>query len=453
MNPVLVRYLFLPLHERLKRKPTLEFLKALERTQWLEPQDLQELQFTRLIRLLKFAYAHVPYYRRLLDEQGLPPSRIQSIQDFQKIPPLTKADIRASFGSLRARTRLSRVTPISTGGSTGSPVTVLVDMQRLGMGEAARLRAHRWFGIEPGAREIVLWGSPIELKRQDRLRSVRDWLVNSKLLSAFDMSEQSLSRYAAAIQRFLPQKMYGYASAFYLLARYLGDTQWRPTPGLRAVFTTAEPLFDFQRKAIQAVFGCPVAIEYGARDAGFVAHECPKGGLHTFAEGMLVEIPEQRSDGTGEIVVTNLDALAMPMIRYRTGDIGSLESSPCPCGRTLPRLKAVEGRQTDFIVTPRGRVLHALSIIYILREVSSIREFRVIQDALDHLILQVVAEPSFSDGQREKLVEQLRLRLGNDVKVDVTLLPAIPRAPSGKFRYVESKVAEQYLSSLLKSAG
>jgi phenylacetate-CoA ligase len=319
----------------------------------------------------------------------------------------------------------------------------------MGFGEAARLRAQRWFGVNVGAREIVLWGSPIKITRQDRVRQIRDWCLNSRLLSAFDMGEEALARHAAEIRDYAPAKMYGYASALYLLAEYFERESLPPPRSLRAVFTTAEPLFDFQRKTIETALGCAVGVEYGCRDGGLVALECPDGGLHIAAEGMYVEILDPDAEGRGEIVLTNLDSHAFPIIRYRTGDIGSLDPSPCPCGRGLPKLRAVEGRQTDFLVTPGGRVLHALSAIYILREVPAIREFRIVQEAIDQLVVHVVLRQPIGPAEEASLCAQFASVFSTDMRVDIMRTDALPRTPSGKFRYVESRVAQAVLDRLM----
>lgn len=449
MNEALVRHVLFPMHERLKRKPTFRWLTELERTQWLSRERLAEYQFGRLRQLVEFAYAHVPHYRAVLDEQGMPPHRLQSPEDVRKLPFLTRDLIQTSFDDLRANARLPHVHRRSSGGSTGSPVTVLVDMNRMGIAEAGRLRAQRWFGVEAGAREIVLWGSPIEITRQDRMRHIRDWCLNSRLRSAFDMGEKALEQHAAAIYRYQPAKMYGYASALYLLCRYFEHRKLPPPPGLRAVFATAEPLFDFQRKTIGAALGCAVAIEYGCRDGGLVALECPEGGLHILAEGMHVEILDADADGRGEIVLTNLDSHAFPIIRYRTGDIGSLDHSPCHCGRGLPKLRGVEGRRTDFLVTPGGRVLHALSAIYILREIPAIREFKIVQEAIDHLAIHLVLRRSIGPAEDTSLRAQFAAVLGSDMRIEIRQTESLPRTASGKFRYVESRVAEAVLERLM----
>jgi phenylacetate-CoA ligase len=451
MHPLLVRAVVYPLHERLKGKETFPWLRRLEASQWWTPSRLAAAQLERLRAHLAWAYDRVPYYRGLFDEHGIRPAAIQSFEDFRRVPFLTREILRARGDDLRARARLRGVQRLATGGSTGAPVSLLIDAERMGVGDGIRLRAQRWFGAEPGGREVVLWGSPIEITRQDRVRVLRDRLLNSTLLSAFNMSEAELARYGAVIARLRPQKMYGYASAFALLAGYLASRGWRAPGTLRAIFTTAEPLFDFQREAIAATFGCRVATEYGSRDAGLTANECPEGSLHVPAEGMLVEVDGAGADGLGEIIVTNLYSPAMPIIRYRTGDLGRLEPAPCPCGRGLPRLASVEGRRTDFLVAADGRLLHALSIIYILRDTPGLTQFRVVQEELERVTIQIAPRDALAEAGRRGLIARVQTLLGASVRVAVEPVGEIPAEASGKYRYVVSKIADRYVGDLLGS--
>lgn len=444
MNRWLAGKVLFPLHERIKGKPTFPWLHRLERTQWVEPHRLAELQWEGQRALLDFAYAHVPYYRRLLDEHELPPARIQTPEDFRRVPYLTRDLLRSRFADLAARASLGRITRRTSGGSTGEPAVILADMNRMGFGEAVRLRAHRWFGLEPGAREVLLWASPIELTRQDRVRAVRDWALNSHVLSAFEMNEAQMARHGQALSRLRPDKIVAYAHAMYILARYLGQAGWTPPRGLKAIFTTAEMLFDFQRERIRETFGVPVAREYGARDAGLMAYECPRGRLHIAAEGMLLEIDSPGPDGLGEIVATNLYSQAMPIVRYRTGDMGELDTQPCSCGRTLPCLKRLEGRRMDFLVTPDGRVLHPTAVVHVLREFAPIREFQIVQERVDRLTIRLVPAEGFTEATRRAILSAVERVLGG-VAVEVALTDAIARAASGKHRFVISTVADERL--------
>jgi phenylacetate-CoA ligase len=449
VNQRLVGHVLYPLHERLKRKPTFRCLRELERTQWLDPGALEEYRLGRLRALLQFAYDHVPYYRSVMDEHAFSPQRVQGFADLGGLPLLTRETLRDRFEDLRARAPLPGVHRRASGGSTGTPVTVLVDMGRMGMTEAGRLRAQGWFGITPGVREVVLWGTPPRRDATEWVRQVRDRMMNTRVLSAFEMGEDALRGHVRTLQRVDPVKIYGYASAAYLLAGHLQRERVEPPRSLRAVFTTAEPLFDFQRKAIGDALGCAVAVEYGCRDGGLVALECPEGGLHVFAESMHVEILDPDPEGRGEIVLTNFDSLAFPIVRYRTGDIGSLDPTPCRCGRGLPKLRGVEGRRTDFLVTPSGRVLHALSAIYILRESPVVREFRIVQDAPDHLTTEIVPVQAITPADEAALRAQFALVFGADLRVDVVPVERMPRTAAGKFRYVESRIPPAELQRLM----
>ena len=147
--------------------------------------------------------------------------------------------------------------------------------------------------------------------------------------------------------------------------------------------------------------------------------------------------------------MTNLQGYAMPLVRYRTGDVGTLEPSACTCGRGLPVLGKVEGRQTDFLVAADGRLLHALAIIYVLREIPSVREFQVFQESLNRLVVRLVPEPEFSEADRAAIIRKAKSLLGEQVEVALQKMTQIDRLPSGKFRYVISQVADAYLARLV----
>jgi phenylacetate-CoA ligase len=270
-----------------------------------------------------------------------------------------------------------------------------------------------------------------------------------------------MARYEKFIRRYRPQKIFAYSSALYLMARYLNRKNWQPERGWpRVVFTTAEPLHDFQRRMIESVFGCPASMEYGSREAGLIANECPAGGFHVSAEAVMVEVLQESSQGTemGEIVVTNLHSWAMPIIRYRTQDIcKGLMEEPCRCGRELPRLASVDGRRSDFLVTPRGRVIHGQAAAYLLRETESvresIREFQIIQDTVDSLMVKVVPADSFSPLISSIISECLLRLFDTHVRITIEVVEKIDRLASGKRRDVISKIADRYLEAVISGSG
>ncbi len=445
MYTPLVSHLLFPLHERLKRHTTVAVRRRMEQTQWLGPEQIAALQASRLQALLTAA-GEVPYWRDLFTRLRFDPRAVTGVQDLQALPLLDKATIRAHTEAMK-HPRARGLARFNTGGSSGEPLIFYIGNERVSHDVAAKWRATRWWGVDIGDPEIVVWGSPIELGSQDRIRAWRDKLLRTELLPAFEMSEPRLDTMLAAIRRRRPRMLFGYPSALSHIARHAERRGLRMDDlGLRVAFVTSERLYDEQRAAIERIFGCPVANGYGGRDAGFIAHQCPAGGMHLTAEDVVVEIVG--ADGrvlpageAGEIVVTHLAAKDFPFIRYRTGDVAVLDSRPCSCGRGLPLLKEIQGRSTDFVVAADGTVMHGLALIYILRDLPGVQGFKIVQHGLQRTEVQLVVGDGFDRaGQVPAIQAGFRRRLGAGVQVDVVFLAAIAPEKSGKFRYVVSHV-------------
>lgn len=440
------RSLFL-LQEHLKQHNSAQLLQQLEQSQWWAPPMIAELQLLRLRALLLHAQEYVPYYRNLMHHIGFNARAVHNLRDLRSLPVLRKRDITShhrDFRSLRA----GQLQRLSTGGSSGDSLTFYLGRARISHDVAAKWRATRWWNVDIGDREAVVWGSPIELTAQDRWRALRDRLLRTTLLPAFDLSPQRMDRYLEALQRSRPAMLFGYPSALSRIASHARECGVRlDRLGLKVVFATAERLYEHQRQIMQDVYGCPVANGYGGRDAGFVAHECPSGSMHISAEDIIVEILDAhgqpvRTGQRGEIVVTHLASQDFPFIRYGTGDVGALAGELCPCGRGLPLLKEIEGRSTDFVVAQDGTVMHGLALIYILREQQGVSAFKIIQESVMHTRVLLVHEQRLDSEERAAIAARFRARLGPDVNVAIEQVDEIAPEQSGKHRYVISKVQQ-----------
>lgn len=441
----LVRGIVFPLQELCKGHRTLRMIREMKAAETLPIADLQRLQQQRLQALLLHAFYKVEYYRDWFDSSGLRPHDIQAVSDLPRLPFLTKDIIRENLDRLKS-SDAAGVQRMATGGSTGKPLTFYLGPTRVSSDVAARCRAEGWWGLGMGDQEFVFWGSPIELKRQDRIRQLRDRVFRTQLCSAFEMSPAVMTGFLDEMERRGCKKVFGYPSSIALLCQH-AQKEGRDLRklGVRAAFVTAEYLWDHWRQVISDTFGCPVANGYGGRDSGFIAHECPAGGMHITADRLIVEIVDEQGrplppSQSGEIVVTHLDTQEMPFIRYRTGDVGALSAAPCRCGRTLPLLERIEGRKTDFVLAPDGRTLHGLSLIYVLRELNGIEQFRITQKALDRFEVEIVAAPGYDRSSETKIRDGFSQRLRHPVAVNVTYPAAIAPSASGKFRYVISEV-------------
>lgn len=441
----LVSGLVFPLHESLKRHTTVAARRGLERTQWWSPEELQKLQLRRLQKLLQDVGTHVPYYRTLFQRVNFDPQAVASLADLQRLPFLGKSEIRAAGNDFR-HDQAQGLARFNTGGSSGEPLVFYIGKERVSHDVAAKWRATRWWGVDIGDRETVVWGSPIELGAQDRVRAIRDKLLRTRLLPAFEMSESKLDGFVAQLRAQRPRMLFGYPSALSHIARHAEARGIAMNDlGVRVVFVTSERLYDDQRATIERVFGCPVANGYGGRDAGFIAHQCPSGGMHLTAEDIIVEIigadglaaPEGQ---LGEIVVTHLCTREFPFIRYRTGDMAVMSTARCACGRGLPMLADIQGRSTDFVMAKDGTLMHGLALIYILRDLPGVQGFKVVQYTVDWTNVQLVTGPDFDEASLGHIQTGFRRRLGASVRVDVERVAAIAPEKSGKFRYIVSHV-------------
>jgi len=442
----LVSGVLFPLHEKLKKHSSVAVRRQMEQTQYWPLPKLQAMQLERLRVLLLRAQRHVPYYREEFARIGFDAERdFKGLPDLMRLPLLDKAAIRAHIETLKADDAQNLVR-YNTGGSTGAPLTFFVGRHRVSHDVAAKWRATRWWNVDIGDREIVIWGSPIELSAQDRVRMVRDTLMRTELMSAFATTESGLDGHVERIRQRKPKMLFGYPTVLARIASHAEERGIRLDHlGIRVAFVTSECLYQSQREQIERVFGCPVANGYGGRDSGFIAHQCPAGKLHITAEDIVIEVldPEGRQlppGESGEIVVTHLQSGDFPFIRYRTGDVGALDTEPCSCGRTLPVLKEIHGRTTDFLINQDGTLIHSAALAYIMRDLPQVRAFKVVQETLDWTRVQIVYDGLFDDQARRTVEAGFHARMGKEVKIDVELVPEILPEKSGKYRYCVTKL-------------
>jgi phenylacetate-CoA ligase len=437
--------LLFPLHERLKGHDTSARLHELEQSQWFSPERQQALQLSRLRALLAHVSVHVPYYRELLRQTGVTASDFTTLETLAKLPPTDKGVIRRNQAAWQAD-GAANLAWHSTSGSTGEPLHFLLSKHRISFDIAAKWRATRWWNVDIGDREMVLWGSPLEAATQDRIRTLRDKLLRSRLVPARDLNTQRIDAILDDMRAFRPAMLFSYPSALARVAFRAREQGRRMDDlGIRVAFCTSEVLRPEWRKVISEVFGCGVANEYGARDAGFIARECPHGGLHITAEEVIVEVVDEASNPVppgveGDILVTNLAGPEFPFIRYRTGDRGALSNHQCPCGRGLPLIERISGRANDGLVALDGSWIHGSAINHALRELPGLEAYRIIQESRDLVRILLAASRPLPASTGETLTAHVRALLGASLHVQVEQVAAIPPEPNGKFRHIICRV-------------
>ena len=439
---------------------TLQRLAELKRWQWLDEGRARALRDERMTRMLLHASEHVPYYRRKLREAGVCEVGRVRLERFERLELLDKERIRSHFEELKSDDLHRRGWYVNTsGGSTGVPVRFIQDKEYDEWTAALKLLDDSWSGRAIGDRQIRLWGSERDLLigRENLRTYVGRWVKNEIHLNAFRMTEEQMDRYLRSMRAFKPVQILAYADSIHQLALYAerrGLSVFRP----KAIMTSAGTLFPPMRERIERIFGCPVFDRYGSREVGDIACECSHHrGLHVSLPTHYVEIlkPDGRPappGEIGEIVVTLLTNFAMPIIRYRIGDMGTWAEGPCTCGRPYPLIRKLAGRVTDTFLTREGTRVHGEFFTHLFYHQSWLKQFQVVQEDFERIRVYVVSAKPEDEAQkaiRERALadirDKIRIVMGPACEVAFETVDEIRPASSGKHRYTLSRVAEQYL--------
>jgi len=441
------KHALFPLYEQvLRRRNTLRYLARLEEQQWLSPDEVRELQWQKLLRLLGHAEENVPFYRERMRAAGLSARTINSPDDFLRLPVLTKEDVRGNAAALQA----AGIAPKSlhwsaTGGSTGEPLRFAYDHDSYEWRVAAAARADRWAGWDWGCRQFYIWGAA--LLPQSALtklkKGLHNRLLNMHIVSSFDFTDSLLEEYANRLNGFRPAVVVGYTNALYEFSRFClehGLKLWRPA----GVIASAERLYDHQRTAIAAAFGAGVFDRYGCREMMNMAAECDSHcGLHVNADNIYLEILKDERPAApgelGEVVATDLNNYGMPFVRYRSGDMAVASADRCSCGRGLPLLARVEGRVLDVICTPDGRSLPGEFFPHLLKDFAGIKRFQVHQDSSYAVRVLIVPTDEFARESLDAIRRHVAAKLGPETPLSVELVDDIPLTRGGKLRVTISE--------------
>jgi phenylacetate-CoA ligase len=431
----------------------LRYLREFERTQFLTAEEVRQLQWQRLRTLLEHAYDQCPFYRQRFDRTDLTPGDLRGLEDLRALPILEKRDIQEQGEDMVARDwPRDDLIPNQTGGSTGAPMSFHLSKARKCSRAAATLRHNRWAGWRVGDRAAVIWGAPRDRPDTSWRARLRGTLLREPLwLDTANITEANMVAFHAALSAWRPRIIQAYARAAVLFAKYLqarGLTPHRP----HALVTSAEVLEADERRLLEDVFGCPVFNRYGCREVSVVASECPAhGGLHIMAEGLYIEIETPHGPAApgemGSILVTDLLNHAMPLVRYRIGDLGAWAAGTCPCGRGLPRLERVAGRVTDFLVGCDGRLVSGVYLAtYVVAQRPSLGQVQILQHKAGAVTYRIKPGRDFRpERDLDYLRTTTRQYLGEEAVIDSEVVLELPAEPSGKFLFSRSTVAPGFL--------
>jgi phenylacetate-CoA ligase len=438
---VCTRHLLLPAYVRWIGSEQLLQYKRLVKSQFFPEDELRQRQWTAVRDMLRYVHDHSRFYRRRLHELGATPEDFKSWADFKRLPLLTKDDLREYAADLLSDGwDVATLIRKRTGGSTGVPVHLYLDLRAARMKAGATMRHDEWAHFQVGVKKAALWG---DVKPRTSLRHrLTDALYGRTIcLDTLEMDDCSMLDFAEAIRRTSTKLLFGHGHSLYHFARFLRDRGVTDLK-LKGIISSSEMLPPAERLVVEEVFGDIVFDRYGCEEVGLIASECERhDGMHVAAEGIYVEILDGTEQVPGRVVVTDLLNHATPILRYEIGDLALTKPGPCACGRGLPRIGRVIGRTSDFLYTPEGKQISGISLLdTVIIHIPGFRRVQVVQESLDALTFNVVKGEGFSEASLGTLAAAVTKYFGPSMSHKVVIVDTIPLTGRGKFQFSICKV-------------
>ena len=365
------------------------------------------------------------------------------------IPELTKDALSYDQENILVENYSKRLSKKTTGGSTGQAVTVLKDNISMVYEDAAMWRALRWHGIDIGDKQARFWGIPME--NSDKIKNkLIDFAMNRIRLSAFNFNDQSMELYYNKIKKYQPAYFYGYVSMIKEFVQFCEINKLDLTQlNLKGVVTTSEPLFPETKNYMHENLNCPIINDYGSGEVGPIAYSCPDGGFHLMADNLYIEIINKNGNHAktgeeGQVVVTEVNNYAMPMIRYNLKDVAIVTDEQCSCGRGLPLIKTIIGRNKDLLFTEDGKKVHGAYIGYIAQQCKQkhmgLKQYQVVQDMPNNIVFNIIIDEGYTSKTDTYITLKLQEKLGKTMNIRINKVETIEREKSGKLRVVKCNI-------------
>jgi phenylacetate-CoA ligase len=444
--PSAFRHAILPLHDKLKGKNLLRFVDEYQANLSLSDTELKALQWQRLQVLLDHAYHTTVYYKRVWTEAGVQNLQdIKTLEDFSKLPLVTKDDIREHYDEFISDAYANNIKK-STGGSTGQPFHFELNLESNTRREAVMWRGYGWLGAGLGEKALYLWGA--DLGQPSRVKRFKDMLYhgfyNRSMLNSFSMTRKNIPQYIEKMNAYKATVMISYVNPLFELSKFVIENKI-PVHSPKSILTGAEPLHDFQREVIEQAFQCPVYNTFGCREFMLIAAECAEHKtLHINTDHLLVESVNAQGvpqlEEAGDLVISDLFNRGMPLIRYVNGDRVTLSQTSCDCGNPLPIIKRIEGRKLDVIKTRSGRMIPGELFPHMFKEFKAVERFQVHQTSITQLNIKIVTKGGLSEESVQQITHEINKYSAGELELNFIYVDTIPLTVSGKHRVAMSDV-------------
>ncbi len=403
-------------------------------------------------QIIRHCYYNVPYYHEQFKTLQLKPADIKTKNDLHKLPLLTKEILQKNFRQLQAK-NLKKYHPYlcRTSGTTGEPVCFYLDKNTMILEFCYYWRYWSWAGYKLRKRFAEFSLHHFVNSAVDTIIDYR-LLTNRIVLNPAQLSFENVHTYIKGIKKYNPQFLKGTPTVLNIFATLVERSGCRDL-SFKAVFTTGEKILQHHRENIEKVFSCKIVDSYAHMERTMAVSQCPLGRYHVHSEYGILQVEEEQHisspKGTiiGEVIGTSLHNYAMPFIRYKTGDLITVlpEEKPCKCGRKLPLIKEIHGRSQDIIITPDGRFIANIFIVF--NFIDGILWYKVIQENRENIQVKLIIKNGYS---RERIAQQIREYFNKiftmAITISIDFLSFDDISLIHKNRVVESKVTmEEFL--------
>tara|TARA_Y100000588_G_C14277210_1_gene934965 strand:- start:271 stop:1674 length:1404 start_codon:yes stop_codon:yes gene_type:complete len=419
-------------------------LRILQRND-LHSKDLKDkFHFLFLRKLLNHVYKTVPYYKELFVNANIFPSDIKSLEDLNKIPILTKEQVRKK-GTILKSSKFQTFSPKNyfTGGTTGKPLSFTIDNRNLILRSAEKYRHWLRNGYNFGDKMVVLRGMVIDYNHYSKKPWRFDYFQNTLYLSSYHMNSENLDSYIELLSEFKPDFLQAYPSTIFILARYMNEKKIKLS--IKTIFTGSETLYAHYRYEIEKAFSCKVVDHYGHGEPGtWASGQCQCGNYILSEDLSIFEVVDKSGNeirsGKGYLIETSLHNYSMPFIRYKTGDVVEITESKCQCGIQFKKVDKIIGREGDNLKINDKEVSGSMLLNQVLKKNKGIIEMQIKQVKDDELFLSIVPSNDYDSSVGKRLKEQIRKRIGQSINIEITEVQEIPTSPSGKKKYILNQI-------------
>ncbi|MEN8907199.1 MAG: hypothetical protein ABF289_14685 [Clostridiales bacterium] len=405
------------------------YKKLLEKTYKFSEEEMRNYKLKRLQKVILYSYKNVPYYNKLFDKIGICPEKINSLDELQKIPMMDKTIVKNNFQDLISKKCIGKLCKIETSsGTTGVPSKIMRDVHCVNFEQAALSRYWNKSGYNK-ERKVVLRGNDVV---SSEIIEPPFWSINSidneMIMSSYHLTEKFSEIMIKKICEYKPKILYAYPSTAYLLAKIINKSNYNFT--FDYIFTSSEMLMTNQRNFIENTFRCRIFDWYGQSERVSAISQCKDGHYHIVEDYSITELVE--TEFGQEVVGTTLFNYAMPLIRYRTGDIVEESKEKCKCGFKFRKIKSIKGRKISYIITNNGIYIPGNLLGSFLGKVDGIDEFQIIQEKKGEIVINIVINNSFKEDSIDFIKNDTNKRIGYDFKIFVKIMDKIPMGSNYK---------------------